>query len=266
MLPSLEPAITTSRLAVTSNVALRASPTGLASAVGLFCRGGALMDCTQEAVQYFNSIRTPAALIAGSSLAALFACVETTEPGLERKRNRVENFVILSYHILSLCSFLLSLNVIVTATATGNQLLLGSEEPMAPSVYHFLKREHGFEFLVTRWSFYHSVFSFMGAIMCRAIMEFKLLRKDRRHTLVIAVFGIMSLFCHTLSLVNRKLVDAKNLFNMSAMLLKAYFHEVLTRRTFLDLVSVTCMVGFIITGVSMLFKVDEVSNPKAEQK
>lgn len=219
-----------------------------------------MTDCTAGAVEYFTSLRTPAALIAGSALVALFACVDQTKPGEERKRRRFQNYVILSYHIFSLVSLVLSLNVIITATATSNSLMFGVADPMARSIYHFLAREFPFEFLVTQWSFYTGVFSFLGSILTRCLIEFKLMQPGRRRAASVIVFGISSLAFHSLSLVNRKFGESSdNLASMTTNLFKMYFARVLSRPSLCEMLSFLSFVGSVIAAIALFVRAEEVS-------
>jgi hypothetical protein len=157
----------------------------------------AVHDFSQEAIGFFTSIRVPAALIAGSSLGALFVMMRTaTQPEKAAcKRNLITVFI---YHTLSLLSLLLSLNVIVTATSASNTLLIQNVNPLARSAYEVLMREMKFEYLTTRWSFYASLLCFLKAVLFRALLGFDLLRKDRLRPALLVTFSVTSLFAHVL--------------------------------------------------------------------
>jgi hypothetical protein len=154
-------------------------------------------DFSREAIGFFTSIRIPAALIAGSSLGALFVMIRsTTQPDKESyKRNVITIWI---YHALSLLSLLLSLNVIVTATSASNTMLIQNVNPLAQSAYHVLMREMKFEYLTTRWSFYAALLCFLKAVLFRALLEFDLLRKDRLRPALLVTFSVASFFAHVL--------------------------------------------------------------------
>jgi hypothetical protein len=120
-------------------------------------RAGAALTATKDygdvAIQYFTSIRVPAALVAGSSLAALFALVDEAKVESMGEETSLERKLVLLYHVLVLSSFLLSINVIIVSTAMSNVFLLGVNNPMATSTYALLKREYDYEFALTSWSF-----------------------------------------------------------------------------------------------------------------
>lgn len=109
---------------------------------------GDLQDCTSGAIAFFNSVRVPSSLVAGSALGALFSLVQETKTG--KNKTRLELFVIQLYHACALFSFVLSISTILTTTTANTALLLGKHDAMARDVYHFMKREVNFEFVLTR--------------------------------------------------------------------------------------------------------------------
>jgi hypothetical protein len=160
-----------------------------------------LADYSDVAVQFFTSIRTPAALIAGSSLGAFFIMVKQMQDP-EQGKSKFRVVVLLMYHILSLSSLLLSLNVIVISTSASNTLLIADYNPMATSAYEFLTREIKYEYITTRWCFYASIICFLKAIACRALLEFDLLRKQRIRSAMLVVFTMTAFIAHVLHIVN----------------------------------------------------------------
>lgn len=185
-----------SKLASPTNVFLPIQSEKVVMSSAIHMRPG-LHDFSQEAIGFFTSIRIPAALIAGSSLGALFVMIaNATRPEKEAtKRNLITIFV---YHTLSLLSLLLSLNVIVTATSASNTMLIQNVNPMAKSAYEVLIREMKFEYLTTRWSFYASLLCFLKAVLFRTLLEFDLLRKERLRPALLVTFSVTSLFAHIL--------------------------------------------------------------------
>ena len=106
---------------------------------------GALKDCTSGALAFFGGVRIPSTLVAGSTLATAFLYTRTPEGEgkLGRNARRAQYF-------FALAAFCLSITSVVTTTTTGTSLLLDNYNPMASDVYHFLKREFEFEFILTR--------------------------------------------------------------------------------------------------------------------
>ena len=147
-----------------------------ALSAALYQGPGKLMDYSGVAISFFTSIRIPAALVAGSSLATMFA---NPDPG---RSSRLENRVMVLYHMCALLGFLLSLNVVLTSTSTSTVLLLGMKNPLAHSAYELLRRELDYEFTSTRWSFFMALFSFITSVSGRVLVEFRLLRPQRWRT------------------------------------------------------------------------------------
>ena len=221
-----------------------------------------MVDYTSTAITYFTSIRVPAALIAGSSLAALFTLADQARLGKEGATSRLQGFVLLAYHIFALSALVLSLNVVVTATATSNFLLLGTANPMAASAYQFLKREVEYEFALTRVSFHIGMFSFLGCIACRALLEFDLLKRERLRPALLVIFTMSSLFFHLFSFVNQRLVCWPNLPMMAIAVFKMAIGRALASRNPAALASVATLIGAFATAISLLlqsatFKIEE---------
>jgi hypothetical protein len=204
--------------------------------MGLFKKAAASVavavaaDYSSTAIGYFDSMRVPAALIAGSSLAALFTQADKTKDREVNNRTQIESIVLIIYHILALSSLLLSLNVVVTASSTANTILFGSKNPMATSVIALLKREYEFEFLLSMWSFFVGLFSFLASVATRSLLEFELLRRRRLSSalFVLSSFGV--LFFHLLAFVNSRLFLYNNLAEMTWGVLVMWFKRSTTGR------------------------------------
>jgi hypothetical protein len=176
--------------------------------------GPVLSNYSSIAGNYFTGTRVPAALIAGSSLGALFIMVNKTKDP-EQRDSKLRFSVLSLYHFLSLASLCLSLNVIVTATTASNALLIGEYNPMAVSALDFLRREVYYEYLMTKWCFYVSIVCFLNAVSCRALIEFDFLRKERSRSASFVVCSILALVGHVLHLVNDSLYVYPNLWVMT---------------------------------------------------
>jgi hypothetical protein len=176
----------------------------------------ALADYTSAAMQFFTSVRTPAALIAGSSLGAFFIMVKTMSDPVQKRKSNVRANVLFLYRALTLTSLLLSLNVIVVTTSASNFLLIGDKiNPMATSAYELLKREVFYEYVMTRWSFYASIICFLKAVGCRALIEFDLLKKERIRPAMLVIFSVWALIAHVLHIVNDCLYTYSNFWQMT---------------------------------------------------
>ena len=197
---------------------------GAAAPLQLWQQGAVLADYSKDAISFFSGIRTPATLIAGSSLTALFTLSQRTKPDAVRKQSRLENRLVLIYHVCSLISLLLSINVILMTTATSTILLLGLENPNALSAYELLRRDLDYEFTLTRWSFLSSMFSFLTAVTLRILLEFDLLHVPHRfRTACFTLASVSILFFHLLSFVNRRLHSWPNLGAMTWDVVRMYW-------------------------------------------
>jgi hypothetical protein len=210
-----------------------------------------MADYTKAAITFFTSTRVPAALIAASSLGALFTLSSQARLAMDGKRRSLQSIVLLAYHILALMALLLSLNVIVCATATSNALLLGNTNPMATSAFEFMARELEYEFALTRWSFLAGMFSFLGCVGCRSLIEFDMLKKERTREALLIVCSMSSLFLHLFSFVNERLVCYPNVLVMTVAVFRMYVGRALSSRNPAALASVVTMCGSIVAGISL---------------
>lgn len=213
----------------------------------------AAKDYSSAAVAYFTSIRVPAALIAGSSMANLFTLVdESADGGEAKRRTQLQTLVLIAYHVLTLTSLLLSLNVIVTSTATANSMLFGMKDPMASSVFALLKREYEFEFQLTRASFFVGILSFLAAIAARALVQFELLTKRRLSSAILVLSSFGTLFFHLVSYINASLLCYENLGAMVWSVLKTWFYRSVSGRMPAELASICCFFCFMGSAVSLV--------------
>lgn len=225
--------------------------------------GAALTDYSDAARTYFDSIRTPAALIAGSAFAAVFVLADRTKAGESNQRSRLENQVLLVYLIFSLVALLLSLNVVITATATSNVLMI-QKTAMAESVIDLLSREFEYEYLLTRWSFFISMFSFLGSITSRCLLEFNLLSRKRITSALLVLSLNGSLMLHLISFVNQRLSNCPNLFAMTTQVVKLYVDKSLHTLDPFAMGSFALVLASMGLAVAMFFRSDQIS--KAEPK
>lgn len=127
--------------------AVATSGASLFSETKLHAAAPLLKDCTQGAVGFFGSARVPATLVAGSALATLFALASNVASERPKKEEAILRRV---DAMMALYSFLLAVTAVILSTTASTTLLLGKHDPMATDVYHFLKREFNFEFVLTR--------------------------------------------------------------------------------------------------------------------
>ena len=211
-----------------------------------------LADRTHAAVDFFNSVRTPSALIAGSSLAALFSLMEFMKAENLKKASKLERLLLLVYHLFTLASFGLSVIVLVSTTATGNAILFDNLcNPMASSTFEFLTREYPFDFMLTRFSFYTSLLSFLGSVVIRTLLQFQLLRKDRRRSAILVGCSLGSVFFHLLSFVNDHLINTANLFTMAIAITKMFIADALKGHKICQMISAACLVGAMGAAVAL---------------
>jgi hypothetical protein len=173
------------------------------------------------AMSFFSSVRIPATLIAGLSIAALFSM---TEKARDTSGMRTIEIVLLRlYHILSLLSFCLSMTAVLTSTSASTMLLLQKYQVVVTTtdanhhtmdVYSFLRSVMDFEFTMTRWSFLTSLFCFLSAATGRVVLEFDLWTKKRRLAGVMVFSKMTAVLTLLLSNVNTSLYGWNNLWGM----------------------------------------------------
>lgn len=211
-------------------------------------------DYSSAAISYFESMRVPSALIAGSALASLFTLSEKTKDQRAASRTQLESIVLIIYHVLALSSLLLSLNVVVTATASANTIMFGRQDPIATSVLALLIREYEFEFQLSRLSFFIGLFSFLGTVATRALVEFELLKEQRRVSLMFVLSSFGSLFFHLLAFVNARLLCYKSIGEMTWAVLAMWLRRSLSGRSPSELASICCMISALGSTVALFLR------------
>lgn len=208
-------------------------------------------DFSATAINYFSSIRIPASLLAGSSLAALFSITDKAKDAEARNRTRIEAIVLIIYHLWAVSSFLLSLNVIVTATATTTAIMFGGKNPIATTAFELMKREFEFEFLMCRWSFFASLFTFLGSVAARALLQFELLHKKRLTSALLVISSFGGLFFHLLAFVNARLFCYNNYGEMTWAVFAMWFQRSIAGRGPCELASLLCSVFAVATACAL---------------
>ena len=202
--------------------------TSLAAFPSLFGTSSApvISSYASTAVTFFTSTRIPAALIAGNSLFSLFSMSKQMRQSNDEKKNSDIKFnkprflALFLYHGLTLASLMLSLNVVVVSTAASNSLITGSYNPMATSAFEFLKREMAYEYYMVKWSFYVSILCFLQSTLCRALVEFDLLQREKWKGALLISLSINALSTNVLHSVNTSLYSFPNLGAMTVGILK----------------------------------------------
>jgi hypothetical protein len=205
-------------------------------------RGGAsssvvLQDFSGPVAEYFSGIRTPASLILGASLGALFVTNLTDNM---RANSRTERLVTRFYNTCVLFSFLLSFCCTVTATAAGVTLLHHSGLGKAETAYALLMRDFEFEFITVRLSYLASLLSFVIGITSRILLEYKLLDKDRREEALVVCFSIGAVITHLWSYINSTLYSSQSLFRLAFTLFQIILRRAFLEHRPLQVVSLAC--------------------------
>jgi hypothetical protein len=167
------------------------------------------------ALAFFNGVRVPATLLAGSSLVALFSLTGKANDtsGLQNR----EIWLLRIYHVFSLLTFCLSMCAILISTSASTMLLLAKYEVSDPNidVYHFLRSALNFEFVFTRWSFLTATILFVVSVTGRLLLEFDLLSEKRMLPGVCVITTMGGVVTLMLSFVNQTLICWPNLFMMT---------------------------------------------------
>jgi len=183
-----------------------------------------LRDFSAAAAGYFNSIRIPATLVAGSSLGALFTFSQVQL----KNKSFLEIVVLRSYHALVLSAFALALSTIIISTSATITMLHGRYDPRAETAYQLLRREFDYEFSVTRWSFLVALLCFILGVTNRVILEFDLLQKSRKYHLLAFMSTMTAVISNMLSYINRTLYSWPSLWQLTKHVISLIFPESLT--------------------------------------
>ena len=229
-------------------------------------RGGAataaaLQNFAGEAEGYFWGIRTPASLILGASLGALFTDVNDRDE--MKARTRAERECTRLYNSCVLLSFMLSLCTVVFATAAGLTILHGDFNPMAESAYALLMQQFEFEYLTVRLSYLSSLLSFVIGIAGRILLEYKLLHKERREEAIVVCFGLSAVVTHLWSYINSTLYSSQSLVGMAMKLGAIIVQRAVIQHHPLQIVSLACSAIATSSCIHVLFfkkkgKVDDI--------
>lgn len=212
-----------------------------------------MADYSGAALSFFTNVRVPAALIASTSFSSLFSLVKLVNS--EKSLPPLHIWLLRFYHTITLATLILSLNVVVTATAASTTLMLGDHVGMATSAYEFLNREIRYEFVTTRWSFLMSNLLLIAGIGSRTLLEFELLTMKRwRHAMVV-VFAMTALLTHLLAYLNSTLHSWESFAGMTWDVIKLILGKAIHRGSPMERISVVCLVSAVIVAAP-LFKLN----------
>jgi len=216
-----------------------------------------LTDYTVAAAGFFGGVRIPASLIAGSSLAQMFV-VANREP-----KSQVDDALIKLNKATMILSFLLTMITVVVSTAANVSILRGRFDPLAESAYYLLKREFELEFVTARVTFLLGCLSFLVGVSNRIVLEYELLRKDKRDVLKIVAFALIGVVSALASYINSTLFCWNDFIHMVAHLMKRLVERALNKRTPLMLLSLfSITLSIIFTLKVILVYIVEVTNSK----
>lgn len=206
----------------------------------------------QAALGFFNGIRFPSTLIAGSSVAALFCLTKQSKD--TSGMSPLEVKVLRAYHIISLLQFCLSMTAVCMSTTGCTLLLLTSKfsQTEYSDIYHFLRGDINFEFVLTRWSFFSSLALFLAGVACRVLLEMDLLKPERKITGLLVVFTMSGVLSGILSNINLTLNCWPNLIGMTKEVIQLLAARLMQNRGPLQLISLGSFVGVFVCLVKIL--------------
>jgi len=138
---------------------------------------------------------------------------------------------------------MLSLCTVVTATAAGVTILHGDFDPKAVSAYILLSTVFEYEFMAVRLSYLYSLLAFVFGITNRVLLEFKLLKNERREAALAVCCAMAALVTHLWSYINCTLHESQNLAEMTVRLATIVVQRANHERKPLQLVSLAFSAG-----------------------
>jgi hypothetical protein len=212
-----------------------------------------LEDYSGDAAKFFGDSRTPASVVMGAAITAIFALPQFST---SQQRSKTELFLVKAYRILSWTAFVLSLHVFITCTITSANLLLGNAyNPMAESAHALLQREFEYQFLVVCWCTIVSMLSFIVIVTVRVMLEFDLWRiPARRDTALFMLCSSGALMASLLSFVNEDM--NMNMKDMTLALIRLVVADVLQTPTVMDVLTVLFVIGSLYFSIKSAFFTD----------
>lgn len=205
-------------LPLQNQINLASKTTSLTSTSAIAAGGGALRDYTNVAASFFTGIRTPASLVAGSVLAALF--VFSNRLANIQNEEKSSKLLLRINFATMLTTWTLAMTTILVSTSAGVSIMHGNFNPMASTSYALLLREFEYEYVMCRFCFLSSILCFITGVAQRLMIELRLNKREN----VFAAFGVgllaSSLLSHLTSYINSTLYSFPNLIAMGWHLLK----------------------------------------------
>jgi hypothetical protein len=201
----------------------------------------------QGALGFFTGVRLPASLVAGSSVAAVFSLTQQAKDtsGL----TRTEIAVLRIYHVVTILSLCMSMTTVSTTTTASTLLLLKKRyhrtESSYADVYHFLKGELNFEFVLTRWTFLSSIVLFLVGVASRLLLELNLLKPGRRTEGLLVGCTMAGVITGIIANINEGLNCWPNLIAMTGEVLQLVWERTTKSRGPMQLIS---LVSFVVAA------------------
>jgi hypothetical protein len=183
--------------------------------------GYAISDQTAKVDNFFSSIRTPAAFLAGASFSQMFSSDDEHGNSIIQTRLQTACLVCQGF------TFVLSMNVIVLSSSALVRILTANFDPFAENAYEMLFREFHYEFVSVRWSFNVSMYGFLIAVTLKILYEFELFNvnaddyvRDHLELGIAVVLLMVAFYLHLTAYVNQTLIGWSNQYTMTGDLLK----------------------------------------------
>jgi hypothetical protein len=211
-----------------------------------------LQDYSAAAAKFFGDSRTPASIVMGAAISAMFALPRfSSTPG----RTVTELFLIKAYRILSWTAFVLSLHVFITCTITSANLLLlvDNYNTMAESALAMLQREFHYQFLSVCWCTIVSMLSFIAIVTIRVTLEFDMFRiPARRDTAKFILCSAGALMASLLSFVNDDVhMNMKDITTGLVRLIVADVRKYTP--SFMDIIMVLFVIASVVFAIKSIF-------------
>jgi hypothetical protein len=191
-------------------------------------------DQTDNAIAFFSSERTPAALIAGATLGVLFVFPLVSNEPL---RFAVAKRAYISLMCVAFCNALFSLFASSLAIV---RLMAGFHDPIAPDPLAMLEREFRPYYLSTRAHFLTALMCFAGGLSIRMFAEYTQGCPIFSRAMV-SLLGSSVLFMT--AMFNRSLVGFSSLAHVWVAYVKSLFHMLYVRRDGRGLSASPCAIG-----------------------
>jgi hypothetical protein len=201
---------------------LAAISSAFAPAIATAATTDTLTNQVGMALGFFNNVRIPATLLAGSALGALFVQL----PDTNCKYSRLLRVLYLAFAASTVA---LELSCVFMSTTMSVRLLAGHFNPMAASAVDFLRREFEFEYIAVRLSFFTGILSFFGFIGFRLWLTFIEKQPYIAKALVFFLLAIASYFG---AFWRHTVVNYGGYFSMLARLIKLYCTDFLPKQPF----------------------------------